>query len=503
MKTGGRPGFPARPPVVVVRPIIRARYPRFSSRKVTRPAVAIYVRLLRHRRFAGLCFGQMVSLLGDAFFPIIVVVAAAKAGTPAETIGAVFAARFVALGAVVLFSGALLDRFDPVRAAVVADSARVAALVALAVVWDGGLDPVVLAVAVLIGLCEAVSEPALLVVAPKVLPHRAARDAAGEEDTEVTAAYGLLEGMRNSAGMVGPTLAAAVVGALGAPTGAVLAAFAFGVSAAATRYAGAHIGTRSRSGARAAEPAPGKAGPEPDGPAGGLRSDDADDAEPSLLRTALQGLAVLWRIPWLRHVQLLAVVHVVFAVGPWMVALPVFLIERGHSATVYGFVLGAFAVGNAVGALVGGRIGGRHRGLYALALLALYGVTVLAPVMTGSVLLLAAAFFAGGVGQQAFDVVKMTGLRRDVPEELHGRAFSADFFFSFASLPLGQLLGAGLLRFADARSIMLWGGALVLVSTAAVAVRPDVRRFASAGPSDTVPAPGTPLMERSPDAGTR
>ena len=467
------------------------------------PPVAIYVRLLRHRRFAGLCFGQIVSLLGDAFFPIIVVVAAAKAGTPAETIGAVFAARFVALGGVVLFSGALLDRFDPVRAAVVADSTRVAALVALALVWDGRLDAVVIVVAVLIGLCEAVSEPALLVVAPRILPDRAARSAADEEDTEVTAAYGLLEGMRNSAGMVGPTLAAAVVGALGAPTGAVLAAFAFGVSAAATRWAGAHIRTRSQAGPAEAEQASAKTGSEPDGPPGDPRGEDADEAEPSLLRTALQGLAVLWRIPWLRHVQLLAVVHVVFAVGPWMVALPVFLIERGHSATVYGFVLGAFAIGNALGALVGGRISGRHRGLYALAVLALYGVTVLAPVVTGSVVLLAAAFFAGGVGQQAFDIVKMTGLRRDVPEDLHGRAFSADFFFSFASLPLGQLLGAGLLRFADARTIMLWGGALVLVSTAAVAVRPDVRRFASARPADTVPAPGTPLMERSPDAGTR
>lgn len=458
------------------------------------------MRLFRHRRFAGLCFGQIVSLLGDAFFPIIVVVAATKAGTPAETIGTVFAARFVALGGVVLFSGALLDRFDPVRAAVVADSTRVAALVVLAFVWDGRLDAVVILVAVLIGLCEAVSEPALLVIAPRILPARPGEGSDGDEDAEdaeVTAAYGLLEGLRNSAGMVGPTLAAAIVGALGAPTGAVLAAFAFGVSAAATRWAGAQVQRRSQ-----ADSAPEAAGPEPDGPEAD-KADDVDDAEPSLLRSALQGLAVLWRIPWLRDVQLLAVVHVVFAVGPWMVALPVFLVEHGHSATAYGFVLGAFAIGNAVGALVGGRVRGRHRGLYALALLALYGVTVLAPVVTGSVALLAAAFVAGGVGQQAFDVAKMTGLRRDVPEELHGRAFSADFFFSFASLPLGQLLGAALLRFADARTIMLWGGTLVLVSTAAVAVRPDVRRFATTPPTESAPAPGTPLMERSQDAGTR
>ncbi|MFF3964510.1 MFS transporter [Streptomyces griseorubiginosus] len=475
--------------------------------------MGIYFRLFRHRRFAGLCSGQIVSLIGDAFFPIIVVVAAAKAGTPAETIGAVFAARFVALGGVVLFSGALLDRFDPVRAAVVADSTRVVALAVLAFAWDGRLDAVVVAVAVLVGLCEAVSEPALLVIAPRVLDERNptaaagptegpapaedakdAKDAEDDEDAEVTAAYGLLEGLRNVSGMVGPTLAAAVVAGLGSSAGAVLAAVTFGLSAVATRWAGAHLVAGSRSGAPAQKPDPARAEPETSRP--GSDGPGEPEPEPSLLHSALQGLIVLWRIPWLRSVQLLAVIHVVFAVGPWMVALPVFLVEGGHSATLYGFVLGAFAIGNAVGALVGGRIGGPRRGLYALALLALYGLTVLAPVASGSLVLLTVAFVAGGIGQQAFDVAKMTGLRRDVPEELHGRAFSADFFFSFASLPLGQLLGAALLRFADPRTIMLWGGALVLVSTAAVTLRPDVRRFSSAPATASVPAAPTPLVER-------
>ncbi|MGY0490394.1 MFS transporter [Streptomyces sp. WG-D5] len=455
--------------------------------------MGIYFRLFRHRRFAGLCSGQIVSLIGDAFFPIIVVVAAAKAGTPAETIGAVFAARFVALGGVVLFSGALLDRFDPVRAAVVADSTRVVALAVLALVWGGQLDAVVVTVAVLVGLCEAVSEPALLVIAPRVLDGKGPTAADGpDEDVEVTAAYGLLEGLRNASGMIGPALAAAVVAGLGSSAGAVLAAVAFGLSAVATRWAGAHLVAGSRAGAPAEKPDPTHEEPETSRP----DSDGPGEPEPSLLRSALQGLAVLWRIPWLRNVQLLAVVHVVFAVGPWMVALPVFLVERGHSATLYGFVLGAFAVGSAVGALVGGRIGGPRRGLYALALLALYGLTVLAPVASGSIVVLTAAFVAGGIGQQAFDVVKMTGLRRDVPEELHGRAFSADFFFSFASLPLGQLLGAALLRFTDPRTIMLWGGALVLVSTAAVMLRPDVRRFSSAPAAASVPAAPTLRVER-------
>lgn len=477
-----------------------------------------YLRLLGNRRFAGLCLGQAVSLLGDAFFPIIVVVAAARSGTTAETIGAVFAARFIALGGVVLFSGALLDRVSPVAAAVTADATRFLALIALALLWDGRLDAVVLVVAVLIGLCEAVSEPALLLITPRVLrkdahaatepdggtgaPHGSGSpdgdaDPGGSggpdrEEAAVTAAYGLLEGMRNTSGIVGPTLAATLVAVLSSSAGAVAAAVAFGLSAIATRWAGARYAAR----------------PGPDSPAKTGPAEPAVEApDESLLRSALGGLAVLWRVRWLRHVQILAVVHVLLAVGPWMVALPVFLLGAGHSATVYGLVLGAFAVGTVVGALVGGRVAGRSRGLYSLALLGLFGVTVLAPVATGSVLLLTAAFVAGGIGQQAFDVVKMAGLRREVPERLHGRAFSADFFFSFASLPIGQLFGAVLLRFADARTIMLGSGVLVLVTTAATMLSPDARRFSSASlpPPRTPPTPAqaAPLTEGARDAGTR
>ncbi|GAA2230577.1 hypothetical protein GCM10010232_16130 [Streptomyces amakusaensis] len=472
--------------------------------------MGIYLRLLRSGRFAGLCFGQAVSLLGDAFFPIIVVVAAAQSGTAAETVGAAFAARFIALGGVVLFSGALLDRVNPVTAAVTADATRFLALIALALMWDGELDAILLTVAVLIGLCEAVSEPALLLIAPRTLragprpesaPARPSGPTGADDEAATTAMYGLLEGMRNISGIVGPTLAATLVAVLDSSAGAVAAAAAFGLSAVATRWAGARFARR---------PPAAKAHPSAD-PGDGTRPDPADQGEEpreSLARSALAGLAVLWRVPWLRQMQILAVVHVLLAVGPWMVALPVFLIEEGRSARVYGFVLGAFAIGTVVGALVGGRITGRRRGLYALALLGLFGVTALSPVLTGSVLLLAAAFVAGGIGQQAFDVVKMAGLRREVPERLHGRAFSADFFFSFASLPLGQLLGAAMLRFLAPGTIMLWAGLLVLVTTAAATLGADARRFSSRKTRpepESAPAavPATPRTPRAETEGAR
>ncbi|MFJ2113971.1 MULTISPECIES: hypothetical protein [unclassified Streptomyces] len=107
---------------------------------------------------------------------------AAQAGTTAETVAVVFAARFMALGSVVLFSGALLDRINPVAGAVAADSARVAMFICTAVFWDGSLHVLIFAAALVIGVCEAISEPALLVIVPRVLRYGRAllRDAAAD-----------------------------------------------------------------------------------------------------------------------------------------------------------------------------------------------------------------------------------------------------------------------------------------------------------------------------------
>lgn len=61
-------------------------------------------------------------------------------------------------------------------------------------------------------------------------------------------------------------------------------------------------------------------------------------------------------------------------------------------------------------------------------LLSLFGFTVFMPALTTSLPVLLIAFVLGGVGQEACDVVKMTAMRKEIPEKYRGRAFSADFF---------------------------------------------------------------------------
>lgn len=114
-----------------------------------------YFGLLSDPRFAVLSVGQMVSLLGDVMFPLVVLFAALQSGADAAQVavlvGTVYAVRFTALAGVVLFSGGFLDRLNPVRSAAAADSLRVVALLALILWWDGGLGVLILLVAATVG----------------------------------------------------------------------------------------------------------------------------------------------------------------------------------------------------------------------------------------------------------------------------------------------------------------------------------------------------------------
>ncbi len=401
-----------------------------------------YFRLLLHQRFALLLSGQVVSLLADALFPMIVVTAVAHHAT-GYSIAVIFAVRAVALGGLVLFAGGLIDRVNPVAAAVTADAIRLVALVAFALTWDGRLGIGALSVAVLVGACEAVSEPALLVIGPAV---------AECDPDDSGPVYALLDVLRHGATVVGPVLAAVIASALGVGTAAALAAGFFGLSAAATRIAGARVARPPRS---------------------------DDDERASLLRDAVAGLGLLWNIPWVRIVQSISVLHVLLAVGPWTVILPTVVLTQRGSTARYGMLLSAFAIGAVGGALLGGKIRGPHRGTWAMLLLSLFGFTVLTPALTTELPLLLIAFVLGGVGQEACDVVKMTAMRKEIPEKYWGRAFSADFFFSFAALPVGQLIGAALVSVLDAHTLLILAGAMVTLTSLLVLMSADMRRFAT------------------------
>ena len=157
------------------------------------------------------------------------------------------------------------------------------------------------------GACEAVSEPAILVFGPRIVE----RGGDQPDEDRADAAIGLLEAMRNIMGVAGPPVAALLMVALSVEWGIVVCAATFAVSAVTTLWAGSAAQSQQPDLLASARPDDGASCACP-----------ADDEVP-LARIAITGLGILWRRPWLRHIQVLAVAQVLFAVGPWMVALPV------------------------------------------------------------------------------------------------------------------------------------------------------------------------------------
>ncbi|WP_208317339.1 MFS transporter, partial [Dermatophilus congolensis] len=69
------------------------------------------------------------------------------------------------------------------------------------------------------------------------------------------------------------------------------------------------------------------------------------DKPVSMVREALDGLRVVIDLKWPGVLELMALVHVLLAVGPWMVLLPFVAAEGGGNLYGYGATLSAFAVG--------------------------------------------------------------------------------------------------------------------------------------------------------------
>ncbi|RJQ74691.1 MFS transporter [Pseudonocardiaceae bacterium YIM PH 21723] len=160
-------------------------------------------------------------------------------------------------------------------------------------------------------------------------------------------------------------------------------------------------------------------------------------------REIAEGLRFLWRQPMLR-LMALALTVLCASWGAWIALLPA--IARpvwGYTPQEYGIAFGALGVGGLVGSLTVGwvnRLLGRRWALFA----DLVGTAVMmaVPAVTGSLIAVCAAAFAGGMGAVLWTVNARTISQALVPDELLGRYSAAARLFSWGSLPVGGAVAA-------------------------------------------------------------
>lgn len=411
---------------------------------------------LRHRDFALLSGGALVSLLGDGVFGVALAFQVYALSNRPSALSLVNLAWTVPMVLLLLAGGVLSDRMDRRRVMIAADLLRAAVigLVALLTFTDTLRLWHLLALMPLFGAGMALFNPASAALFPDVLP---AADLA-----QANALRGVLGPMMFQ--LVGPALGGVIVGTVG--PGAAMAgnAASFVVSAAAV----AMIAARPpRQGAR--------------DPRAGVRGEIG------------AALGVVRRQAWLWATLIGFPVGLLATRGPVQVLLPYIMKnDLGDRGEGYGVVLAAGGVGAIIAAFVVGQRPLPRRQVTVMllawaagnAVVALYGVM-------GSVWQGAAVAFAFGALFSLGVIIWRTLMQTLVPRDLLGRVSSIDMLLSFALVPVSYALTGPVAEVVGARGTLVGGGILGGIALAAVLLAPGIHDLEREGEAPSVGEPSS------------
>jgi MFS family permease len=339
--------------------------------------------------------------------------------------------------------GSLVDRVDRLRCAIAADLLCAAAIAAIAI---GGGFALLLALALVAGVGNALFRPASAALMPALVP-----------EEHLPAANGLYRALRDSGVMLGPAIAALTLLVTG-PTALLLVN-------AATFAASAALLSLLRRDRTSAVASPTEAA----APAG------------SLLAETRAGLRTIARLPAVP--ALLAACSAAALFGGLMNVAELILArdELHGGAAGYGLLVAAYGCGQVSGAIIGARDGDdavmRSRLLAALGLL---GTGLALSGLAGHLAVAAATFLLTGLGTGLLLVSSGILLQRLVPPALHGRAFGTVGALEALALAIAFSGSGVLVAVVGVRGLFFLAGGGMLAVAVACAPSLTARRSKSA-----------------------
>jgi MFS family permease len=385
--------------------------------------------------FWKLWTASAVTNLGDGITMVAGLLLVASITTnPAAVAGAVFAQQLPWL-LFALISGVWADRLDRRRLVVTVNALRAAALalLAAAAAADVATVPLILTVFFLLGTGETLADTASAAFVPAIVPEPSRPKA----NSLMYANFNVLN--QFTAKPLGGwlfVLAAAVPFAVNAVTFAVSALLLSTIRAAFPRPAAAPVPARS------------------------LRAEIGEGVRWLLRHHLLRTLAVT-----------MAVGNVVFCA-----AFAIFVLYSAQrldlTATGYGLLLVAFAVGGLLGTLVAPTLIRRLDAALLLRAGLLVEVALHATLaLTREPWVAAAMIVVFGVHTTVWGVVVTTIRQRDVPPAMYGRVTGVYSFLDLGGAALGSLVG-GVVATAFGLVTTYWTAAVAMTLVAAVAWRP-------------------------------
>lgn len=428
-----------------------------ASAEASSGEAAVPVRRARlwNRDFGLVLSGQTVSQLGNQAFSVAMAFWLVEATGSASLMGLLLTASTlpgVLLGPV---GGAVADRFNRIKIAVVADLVGGIAMTGLALVMFPGraststLVALLFAVAVLMGTVRAFFLPALGAAIPDLVP-----------PGRLAAANSLTQLMAQGALLVGQGVGGILYSVLGAPLLFLFDGLSYLVAAGSEAFV--RLPPHRREAVAEAGAGPGLV----------FRRFWTDIKEAMAYVKSTRGLLGF----------VLAAAGYNFFLMPIVVLLPFFVADYlGRGARWYGFLLAAISAGEIVGFLLAGivRLRGRAKANF------LVGLMVLAPtpfaligfIRSAPVSLAVAVALGAAIGM--INVHVMTIMQASTPQELRGRVMGLLGTLGGAVIPVGMALGgiAGDLTGKNVPLVYTTCGVASFVFTLAALLRPGTRDF--------------------------
>jgi len=402
-------------------------------------------RVFRNPNFTRLWIGSVTSSAGAAIGSIIVTWLVYDATRSALAISVLGIVQFLPTIGFGLLAGALIDRLDRRRLMMTCDVARAITFGGLSLyILAYGISTVTLIAAVfLVATFSTIFRPATNAAIPRIL-----------QSEELADGNGLLQGGGTIASFVGSPLGGLILLTLGAAVGLAINAATFAVSGIMILLM--------------------VIGP-------GARGTTRSEARNSLLRDVVDGLQ------YIRSKRVLLVITLTAMAGNFFLAMyggftVIYAADSLHQgATGFAVLLAGNTAGFAIGAILPGRLRlGRSPGTWVPIAWGTSGFLILALVWTHDLLLAVPIVIGIGAGLSIGNTVWLSGVQREVPDELLGRFFATDEAGSYALIPAGLAVGGVLVLVLGIAGTYLVAGVGDALVTLPLLLSPGVRAWGRA-----------------------
>ena len=390
--------------------------------------------VLRLRDFRIFVAGHATSTLGTLMAGVALVFAVLDSGGSPATLSYVLAARIVPMVLVLPVAGVLGDRLPRRFVMLSADCLRAAAQAAIAVLFFAG-DPdlwLLLALAALSGLGEAIFRPSFDGLVPQLVP----ADRRHEANTFV----GLVA---STATVAGPALAAVLVVVTSPATVLLIDAITYVPSILALLW---------------------------------LRVPDPDRADrTSMLRDMREGWRLFAALPWLWTITLQFTLFNLLLWAPYLVLGPISADRFYGGAAAWGTISAGYGAGAILGGLAVLAWKPSRPLLVATAATILWAAPSAALAAQAPLILVCAGALLAGIVSAIFGTLWMTTIHQRVPAEAMSRVNSYVVFGSFSVGPIGLALAGPAATATSIPTILTIGVTWQIISASLLLALPAIR----------------------------